>query len=58
MRGLLDSHVRGLLDSHVRGLPWTGEPDAAAEFDRTMVFIQKTIDTLRLMDAEVMAFVP
>ena len=34
------------------------EPDAAAEFDRTMVFIQKTIDTLRLMDAEVMAFVP
>jgi len=34
------------------------EPDAAAEFDRTMEFIQKTIDTLRLMDAEVMAFVP
>jgi hypothetical protein len=28
------------------------EPEAAAEFDRTMEFIQKTIDTLKIMDAE------
>ena len=28
------------------------EPDAAAEFDRTMEFIQKTIETLRVMDEE------